>query len=340
MRTRLRSKATLLFLAFAVAIFAVAGTAMALVSDPSANTAPSPTITSDKADYRPGELVTLTGGNWQPGESVNIKVNDTYGASWARNVDVTANANGEITDSFNLPNWFVSDYDVTATGAQSGTATTTFTDSNPNDVQVAAPISNAPGGVTAGNSVTYGNVSVKFNGGSNTDACTVTLGIARLPSPPANTDTAIPAGVSPVFGTGTFAGVKDDLETSTFAVSTTASGPNATPPGTYRFHVTATRDPLDNDCQGSGATFSTQQITLQVNSANQAPAATAPTFAPASPKTNDLLQASTTTSDAENNNVSVAWVWKVTRGANTCQIRCRRRAARHRPPFAPPPQAR
>ena len=129
MRTRLRSKFTLLFIVCA-ALPAVGGTAMAITADPSGSTAPAPTIQSDKADYAPGELVTLTGSGWKPGESVNIKVNDTYGATWSRNVDVTANANGEITDSFNLPNSFVSDYDVTATGAQSGTATTTFTDGN------------------------------------------------------------------------------------------------------------------------------------------------------------------------------------------------------------------
>src|SRR5829696_8989808 len=129
MRTRLRSKFTLLFIVCA-ALLAVGGTAMAITADPSGSTAPAPTIQSDKADYAPGELVTLTGSGWKPGESVNIKVNDTYGATWSRNVDVTANANGEITDSFNLPNAFVSDYDVTATGAQSGVATTTFTDGN------------------------------------------------------------------------------------------------------------------------------------------------------------------------------------------------------------------
>src|SRR5262245_29107940 len=31
-----------------------------------------PTITSDKADYLPGEQVTLTGTNWAVGESVHI----------------------------------------------------------------------------------------------------------------------------------------------------------------------------------------------------------------------------------------------------------------------------
>ena len=76
---------------------------MALVTDTSGNIAPAPTIQSDKADYAPGELVTLTGSNWKAGESVNIKVNDTYGASWSRNVDVPADSSGNITDSFNLP---------------------------------------------------------------------------------------------------------------------------------------------------------------------------------------------------------------------------------------------
>jgi VCBS repeat-containing protein len=54
---------------------------------------------------------------------------------------------------------------------------------------------------------------------------------------------------------------------------------------------------------------------------NTAPATTDPTFNPASPKTNDILQASTTTTDADNNNVSVAWVWKVTRSGNTCEVK-------------------
>jgi photosystem II stability/assembly factor-like uncharacterized protein len=132
MRTVLRSKVTLLFIVCA-ALLAFGGTAMALVSDPSgdtsATTSSSPTIASDKADYAPGELVTLTGSNWAPGESVNIKVNDDEGQTWSRNVDVTANESGNITDSFNLPDWFVATYSVTATGS-SGTAQTTFTDGN------------------------------------------------------------------------------------------------------------------------------------------------------------------------------------------------------------------
>ena len=77
-----------------------------------------PSIKSDLEDYPPGGLVTLTGSNWQPGESVHIFVNDDFGSSWSRNVDVIADASGNITDQFNLPNWFVATYSVTATGAR------------------------------------------------------------------------------------------------------------------------------------------------------------------------------------------------------------------------------
>jgi hypothetical protein len=125
MRTMLRGKVTLLFVVCAVLI-AVPGAA-ALAQDTGTSTAP--TIQSDKADYGPGELVTLTGSNWQSGESVHINVNDDVGQTWSRNVDVTADASGNISDSFNLPDWFVATYTVTASGA-SGTATTSFTDGN------------------------------------------------------------------------------------------------------------------------------------------------------------------------------------------------------------------
>src|SRR4051794_40356182 len=151
-----------------------------------ATTPPSPTIASDRDDYAPGELVTLTGGGWRPGEPVSIKVNDAYGASWSRNVEVTADASGRITDSFNLPDWFVSDYDVTATAAQSGTATTTFTDGNASSVTGAVtdivthqPISGAtvtcaPSGGCNGTVTTTTNASgvYFFDGGTGSPKLT------------------------------------------------------------------------------------------------------------------------------------------------------------------------
>src|ERR1041385_1523388 len=90
----------------------------------------APTISSDKADYAPGELVTLTGGNWAAGESVHIYVNDEKGSTWSRDVDVTADGSGQVGDTFALPDWFISNYVVIATGAQSGMAMTAFTDGN------------------------------------------------------------------------------------------------------------------------------------------------------------------------------------------------------------------
>src|SRR5690349_19607625 len=113
------------------------GTAQAMPAD--GGTSPNPWIQSDQLDYHPGTTVTLTGGNWQPGESVHIFVDDTNGHTWNHSADVTADDQGQIQDVFDLPDLWVSDYSVTATGAASGTATSAFTDSKVNTVAVAAP---------------------------------------------------------------------------------------------------------------------------------------------------------------------------------------------------------
>src|SRR4051812_18604516 len=132
MSARRFSTLGVLFALFATCFFASAAQADVFTSDlQAAGTTQtlSPSVASDKADYGPGELVTLTGSNWQPGETVHLVVNDTAGATWSYASDVTADGSGFIADSFNLPNWFVASYDVTATGA-SGTASATFTDGN------------------------------------------------------------------------------------------------------------------------------------------------------------------------------------------------------------------
>jgi hypothetical protein len=100
----------------------------------------APSISSDRPDYAPGDTVTLSGDGWGMGELVHINVNDTAGSTWSRDVDVTADFFGMITDQFVLPDWFIAHYTVTATGP-SGTATTTFTDGN-------IRIASAPSGVT------------------------------------------------------------------------------------------------------------------------------------------------------------------------------------------------
>jgi hypothetical protein len=123
-----RRAATLAGLLTLVMVMAFGGVARAEIIE---NTDFAPQIWSDKADYAPGELVTLSGSHWQPGESVHVYVNDDTGSTWSRDVDVTADATGNVTDSFNLPDWFVAQYSVKATGSVTGSvATTSFTDGN------------------------------------------------------------------------------------------------------------------------------------------------------------------------------------------------------------------
>ncbi len=133
------------FALFALCIFTaltLASTSPAAIESP-----PPPQVWSDKADYVPGETVTLSGANWAAGESVHIRVNDDAGQTWSRDVDVTAADDGTISDQFSLPNWFVAQYSVTATGATSGTATWSFTDGTL-DFQLATAGNAAPSNVT------------------------------------------------------------------------------------------------------------------------------------------------------------------------------------------------
>ena len=244
MRTRLTSRLSLLFLAFAAALLVFPAMAFAEVASPDGTTATStPTITSDKDDYAPGELVTLTGSNWQPGESVHINVDDDQTKTWNRDVDVTADASGNISDSFNLPDWFVATYKVTATGDRSGTVTYGFTDANPSDI-VLTPTNNT---VERSGSATY-DVRVLM-GGSNAN-CTTTLSASGLPT---GTNASF-SGANPRTGNSNY--------TSTMTVTTTGNGPAAgrTPLGTDTFTVTMTRG---SDCQGSGNI--SKDTTLVVN---------------------------------------------------------------------------
>ena len=111
-----------------VALLGLAGNAGAATR--SGGTGTDPWVATELPDYSPGDTVSLIGGSWQPGESVHVDVNDDAGQTWSRGVDLTADTNGDIGDSFTLPDWFVATYSVTATGATSGMATSSFTDGN------------------------------------------------------------------------------------------------------------------------------------------------------------------------------------------------------------------
>ena len=118
-------------------------TLLSLESDPLVLT---PTISSDKADYYPGELVTLTGTGWYADPTdpslypVTIDVaENNAGTFWTRTEQVVPTPSGSIVDSFNLPNYFVALYSVSATqllpDGTSISATSSFTDANPPGIQ-------------------------------------------------------------------------------------------------------------------------------------------------------------------------------------------------------------
>jgi CSLREA domain-containing protein len=91
-------------------------------------TSGTPFIWTDRDDYKPGETFVLRGSGWLPGEAIRVVVDDDDGDTWLHTADLVAGADGTFTDLFQLPDWFVAVYTVTATGGFSGVATTSFTD--------------------------------------------------------------------------------------------------------------------------------------------------------------------------------------------------------------------
>jgi uncharacterized repeat protein (TIGR02543 family) len=197
------------------------------------------TVKTDKDDYAPGTTVVITGSGWQPGETVHLLLHEVGTGEPDVPLIATANASGAIFNDV----WAPDEHDdgvrfyLTATGV-GATAQTTFTDRNPQSITVGAPSSDT---VSPGDSVSY-NVTVAFAG--NADPCTVTLNVTGLPTgagfsfssdnqPSASTPNG-PINVA-----------------RTLTITTTASGPLATPAGTYNFSVTGTNGV---GCQGPGPT--------------------------------------------------------------------------------------
>ncbi|HEY3550828.1 MAG TPA: PxKF domain-containing protein [Gaiellaceae bacterium] len=146
-----------------------AGAANAMTGENS-STSTTPWIISDQADYAPGSTVHLTGGDWQPGEAVQIVTNDTIGNTWTETDNVTADDSGNIADDVVLPDTFISNYTVTATGTLSGTATTTFTDGTVQSASLAIRESTCTTGQStfASGSTVCAHASVTVNGGGST----------------------------------------------------------------------------------------------------------------------------------------------------------------------------
>jgi hypothetical protein len=147
---------------------------------------------------------------------------------------------------------------------------------------------------------------------------------------------ADPATASPINFTAVFSEVVSGFTAADVTLAGTAGGTKAVtvtnPPGDGRTYNVAVSGMTSRgtvvasiaangatDPAGNGNTASTSNDNTVTW--DRAPATTTPTFNLGSPRTNDNLQASTTTSDPDGDNVSVAWIWKVTRGPNTCTVK-------------------
>jgi Bacterial Ig-like domain (group 3)/Kelch motif/Galactose oxidase, central domain len=197
-----------------------------------------PTVKTDQADYPPGTTVNITGRGFTPGEAVTITLVesplfDTHGP-----YTVTADGNGNITDSSfttdlhdeNVRFW------LSATGSQSGlVAQNTFTDSKPNTVTL------SPGTVTVapGASAQY-SVDVSFNGTAG--SCSSPLSIQTPPS--------LPTGASATFNPTSVSGSTTSDGTSTLTISTNSS---TTPPGSTTFNVLASKGTCSQNGTATGS---------------------------------------------------------------------------------------
>ena len=232
-------------------------------SDPTSTTAPAeptattqqlvvysgpPTIKSDLEDYPPGGRVTLNGSNWQPGETVNIYVNDDWGSSWNRRVDVIADESGEITDAFNLPDWFVAEYSVVATGSISGVALTTFTDAR---VILSVTLNGGPSVAVAANASINAALSVTTDGtGAN----------ARWRSTSWRISTTVP-------GTVTCANHVDFDSAGSHGLTIAISAPST--PGTYNAYFQAHADDTCGAAGGGASSLVTMSNAVTVQAATQ-----------------------------------------------------------------------
>jgi len=217
-----------------------------VLSSSSVVTSSAASITTDKIDYSPGQIATIRGRGFQPGEVVRVKIHEDPHTPQERGFDATADADGNFSGEYVVQVYDIDmKFIVGARGlTSSATAQTTFTDSNPQLISVAAPTSAT---VIQGATANYGTVTLQVGG--NTNPCSVTFGVTP----------ALPAGATAVFGTNPVNTTGSNVSTT---LSVTTSG--STPTGTYTFQVTGTNSGAG--CQGPGPTAS-NTLTLIVNSA-------------------------------------------------------------------------
>jgi hypothetical protein len=146
---------------------------------PSETPSSSPTIASDQADYVPGATVTLAGTGWAADEAVHIFVNDDAGQTWNYSTDVSADSSGGFTVQFQLPNWFVATYTVTATGSSGLVAQTTFTDGTP-QMQTITNTIISPNQPSSAGVLDSTDFTVRNQGGGTVNNITIRIRVGTL----------------------------------------------------------------------------------------------------------------------------------------------------------------
>ncbi|HMC69067.1 MAG TPA: hypothetical protein VKJ07_07935, partial [Mycobacteriales bacterium] len=135
----------------------------------------------------------------------------------------------------------------------------------------------------------------------------------------------LPAGVTFVSATGTNWTCNNASGTVT-CNRTSGNLANAADAPSITITVTAPGGTGTTSISNSATVSSPNDVTPANNTASAStvvstpPSLTTPTFSPASPQTNDTLTASTVTSDADGDQISVAWTWRVNRGGDICTI--------------------
>ncbi len=87
MGARLRSSKRLAPVAVAIILLALGLLAPGALADDPPGGPPTPTVSTDKSTYLPGDTVSISGGNWIVGETVHLHVADEGGHGWSRDLD-------------------------------------------------------------------------------------------------------------------------------------------------------------------------------------------------------------------------------------------------------------
>ncbi|MCX7993891.1 MAG: HYR domain-containing protein, partial [Fimbriimonadales bacterium] len=200
------------------------------------------TVTTDKADYYPGETVIITGTGWEPGETVLLTIESSFGHYYE--LSAIADAQGEIyNDEFIIqPNHLGAVFLLTAIGQSSGqVATTTFTDAP----RIGSVTLNPTLQTTcAGGSVSYTVTINRGTGQGSTGSFDADLSISGLPAGITHSFSPNPVGFT--------GGQNSRTSTLTLNVGTSV------PAGTYTFTVRA-------EVRVNSDDFATTTGTLVVN---------------------------------------------------------------------------